>query len=402
MSDTSTVQLPPVPPDTGGPPEPLTTPPGGHRRGWRVMLIAAVAALVLAIPLVLILALGRDPGRPGTGTGGPGPTNSVGVSPPGQPTASPTAAAPAPDGRIPISQLINATLDIPAWSSDNRACRSGPVTFRNGSEPDVANSPYPHNHNAMLPLADNRVPVYGDVDRDGAAETVIEIFCLSDIMEGGSAQVLALDRDRAGRIVTMGTVIATTGAVRSIDRLSLAVLDGGAVSVKVGDYQGCCGDETPVMWQVRRYGWTGQGFRQVGGPAEFPVNPNVTETAITAGELVFGPLVNGVRHGTLTVAVSYLRSARPDHLRISIERVPGVQPAGLWPPSSSDSWAYYLDVATPAVGGSRSYQLGFSRTATATAGDFDVHLTGIANQGGVLPEGNPYDNMARVTIRIGG
>jgi hypothetical protein len=56
MSDQSTTLLPP---DLGGPPEPLTPAPR-HRRGLRVTLIAAVAALVLAIPLVLFFVLRGD------------------------------------------------------------------------------------------------------------------------------------------------------------------------------------------------------------------------------------------------------------------------------------------------------------------------------------------------------
>lgn len=193
MPDVSTVQLPPVPPDIGGPPELITTPPGRHHRGWRVALIAAVAVLVLAIPLVLILVLGGDSGRPGIGTPGPGPTTTANAGPSGPAGASPTATATAGalDGRISAGQLANATLDIPAWPTDNVTCRSGPVTFRSGWELDT--SQYLHNRNAMLSVAASRGPVYGDVDRDGAAETVIRMFCVGTV-EGGSSQVLALDR----------------------------------------------------------------------------------------------------------------------------------------------------------------------------------------------------------------
>jgi hypothetical protein len=55
-----------------------------------------------------------------------------------------------------------------------------------------------------------------------------------------------------------------------------------------------------LLWQWRSYGWSGQGFGQVGGPSAFPVNPSVTETVLAAGELVLGPAIDGVRHGTLT------------------------------------------------------------------------------------------------------
>lgn len=47
------------------------------------------------------------------------------------------------------------------------------------------------------------------------------------------------------RIVTLGTVVATTGPVRDIRADTARVSSSGTVSVLVGDYQSCCGDETP-------------------------------------------------------------------------------------------------------------------------------------------------------------
>jgi hypothetical protein len=88
----------------------------------------------------------------------------------------------------------------------------------------------------------------------------------------------SFDRNRAGRIVTMGTVVATTGPIRDIRADSALVSATGTVTVSVGDYQVCCGDETPHRWQTRGYHWRDGRFRQVSGPTVMPVNPALTET----------------------------------------------------------------------------------------------------------------------------
>src|SRR5690349_1409747 len=109
-------------------------------------------------------------------------------------------------------------------------------------------------------------------------------------------------------------------------------MPSGQIAVKVGDFQRCCGDETPQLWQTRTYGWSGHDFRQTGGPTAFPVNTSVTETGLTVSELVLGPATNGIRHGTLTVTVTYLRGAKPAHLVLNIGPPDGLQRDGnAWP-----------------------------------------------------------------------
>lgn len=390
MSDYSTVQLPPV---VGGPAQPWAPPPR-RRRGLHITLTAAVAVLVLAVPLVLFLVLRGDTAPQATNPPAtPGPTASAPAPPAPAPTA--TRGARAPDGRIPLAQLRNATLDIPAWPADNLTGLSGRLTFRDGevtSPPDAAFSF--ERHIVIFSVT------YGDVDRDGAQETLAVIGC---VVQNGSEQVVVFDRDAAGRIVTMGTVVATTGQVRQIDR-SITVLADGTISVKVADYQQCCGDETPQLWQTRGYRWNGYEFRQARGPTSFPVNPAVTETGMTAGALVFGPAVDGVRHGTLTVTVSYLRGARPDHLRLHFTIPAYVRRDGsAWPPTGTDGvGTFYVDLPAPALGGSATYPFAFSRTAVGTGGDFGLHLTGMTKQNGGLGESNPYNNGLAVTFRSNG
>lgn len=384
MSDYSTVQLPPV---AGGAEPPLAPPP---RRGLRTTLIAAIAVLVLAVPLVLYFLL-RSGSTP-EATNPPAAAEPT-ASAPAPPAPAPTKRAPAPDGRIPLEQLKNATLDIPAWPADNLTGLSGRLTFRDGEVTSPPDAAFPFERHIVIFTA-----TYGDVDRDGAQETLAEIGCVT---QNGSVQLVAFDRDTAGHIVTMGTVMATTGQVRVIDGRSVRVLADGSIPVKVGDFQRCCGDTTPQLWQTRTYAWNGHEFRQVRGPTSFPVNPAVTETGVTTSPLGFGPAVDGVRRGTLTVTVSYLRGAQPDHLRLHFTTPADVRRDGsAWPPTGTDGiGTFYVELPTPALGGSATYAFAFSRPATGTGGEFSLHLTGMTKQNIGLSESNLYNNGPAVTIR---
>ncbi|GAA0950239.1 hypothetical protein [Virgisporangium aurantiacum] len=398
MSDLSTVQLPPLPPGEEPPAElpPEAEPPGpGPRRRWlRIALIAVLAVLLVATPVTLYLILHDDsPGTGGVGGGGGVPTAepTVSTAPSGAPSA--TSGVTAPDGRISPEVLRNATIDVPPWPTDNLTGISGRVTFHNGEVLVPADSTFPFERHMLIGNV-----TYGDVDRDGATETVVQI---SAFVQGGSIQIVALDRDRRGTIVTMGTVVATTGEVRGIDAAATRVTGDGVVEARVGDYQRCCGDETPQLWQKRGYAWNGSRFRQTTGPVSFPINPSVTETSYTPGELVLGPAVNGVRHGTLTVTVRYVRGVRPAHLALYMNLPPGMEPDGsAWPPVRSDQvWPIIVDVPTPATGADTTYTFAFRRPATSTGGDFGLDVRGVNAAGTVLSESNPWKSPASVVIR---
>jgi hypothetical protein len=390
MSNSTTLQLPPVPPEV---PPPELPPPEERprRRGLRVALVAALAVLVLAVPLALYLVLRDDSSgiapvpEPSTG-----PSSSVSVAPS---TAAPTAT-PAPDGRISLERLRNATFSVPAWPTDNLTGTSGRLTFHNGQVVVLADNRFPFERHIIIGGV-----AYGDVDRDGASETIVELDC---VVQGGSQQLVALDRDGAGNIVTMGTVVATTGEIRVIDSTSVRVTGDGVVEARVGDFQRCCGDETPQMWQVRGFGWTGGQFRQVGGPAAFPLNPSVTETSVSGSDLVLGPAVDGIRRGILTVTVRHIRSTRPHHLVLYLSPAPGIERDGLaWPPARTNdpNAPIAVDLPTPPTGGSASYTFAFRRPATSTGGEFIVEVRGSNAAGVILSESNAWDSPVRVTVR---
>lgn len=395
MSEFPTVSMPP-PEELGPPIPPERVERLRHLR--RVALLSALVAVVIMLPLGLFVLLRGDstPPEPGVapslgmsssesavpGTTGPGDNGA---------TVSPRPGAGAPDGRISKDELMRSTIEVPPWPQDNLTGLSGPVTFRGTTltVPPDDRFDFPR----YMYFGD---PVYGDVDRDGARETVVPLYC---VVQGGSVQLLALDRDRTGRIVTLGTVVATTGEIRLFDTVSVTA--DHVVRVKVGDFQRCCGDETPQLWQTRGYSWNGQRFRQSTGPTVFPVNPWVTETGITAGDLVFGAPVDGVRRGAVSVTVAYRRGARPDHLKLTINVPPGVETdATQWPPVVNGE--LNVDVPAPAPGG--SYTLGFSfrRPADQSGGEAGTYLRGVRADGVILSESNPFDGGASITVREAG
>jgi hypothetical protein len=348
--------------------------------------------LTLAIPISLFVLLRGGTRTPSnTGPSAAGPSTSTTATAPATPSAP--AAQPAPDGYISLDQLKNATLDIPAWPADNLTGPTGKVKFTNGEFTVPPDAAFPfERHLVIFGVA------YGDVDRDGAQETLATIGC---VVQGGSLQLVAFDRTASGAIVTLGQVVATRGEIREIDTDSVRVRTDGQITVKVGDFQRCCGDETPQQWQARTYGWTGHDFRQTGGPTAFPVNASVTETGLTASELVLGPAVSGIRHGTLTVTVTYLRGAKPANLVLDFSPPTGLQRDGTaWPTvhAGDDAW-FWVDLPTPGTGTTVTYTFAFSRPVTASGGDLGLHLTGANAKNVRLSESNPINNDATVTIR---
>ena len=398
MTNSPTIELPP----TAGPPPP--GPPPTHRRRWWIGWVAGLTACAVVLSLGLYFALRDNTTTPTAAGPSATPTPTAGA-----PTASPGATAssapgnalsgpahPAPDGRIALDVLKNTTLVIPPWPTDNMPGPSGPIKFTDGTAEVPAGTDFPSIRHMTIDQV-----LYGDVDRDGAEETIAAIGLY---VQGGSQQLVAFDRDASGRIITLGAVVATTAALRAINVDNLGIASNGVITAQVGDYAACCGDATPTQHQWRSYSWTGRAFQQVGGPTAFPVNPAVTETAISAGDLAFGPATNGVRRGTLTVTVSYLYGAVPDRLSIGFETTPDIRRDGTaWPPVRTWFQGFAVDVGAPRAGGSITYTFAFSRTPVGdTSSGVAVTLFGSTRQGTQLSESNPLNNRASVNISTAG
>ncbi|MEW2326460.1 hypothetical protein AB0880_01445 [Micromonospora chersina] len=263
-----------------------------RRRRRTAVVTAAAVVLAVAIPVGANAALNRRPDpRPGpaqTVTPSPSETTTSPTPPPPTPsTANPTPAA--PDGRITRSQLLAARLDLAAWPGyAPKTCVSDNVRLRSAAESD----------SVPRLLAD---PRYGDLDGDGATETVALVACRYG--EASAKQVLAFDRDDAGRIVTMGRVVGTREGMEDITDFS--VQDDGRIRAYVADIQPCCSTpEWSPQRQWRTYAWTGERFTQTAGPTKFGVDPRLTDLTLTAGDLVIGPAdTKGNRTATVTVTV---------------------------------------------------------------------------------------------------
>lgn len=264
-----------------------------RRRRRTAVVTAAAVVLAVAIPVGANAALNRRPDpRPGpaqTATPTPSETSaSPTPTPPAPSTASPTLAA--PDGRITRSQLLAARIDLPDWRP-GPVCTAGPTrvagTYRN--EGDV--------------LLDGLA--YGDVDGDGAVETVALLRCL--IFQSGPSQVVVLDRDSDGRIVVLDQVTRSeTPGPQWL--LAVQVTGQGTVRVEMADIGpggGWSLDWSQRQW--RGYRWTGKGFTQVDGPTSFGPNRHLVDLTVTAGDVAWGPKdADGIRTGTSTVTVRNL------------------------------------------------------------------------------------------------
>ncbi|MGW4152222.1 hypothetical protein ACWEDF_03580 [Micromonospora chersina] len=264
-----------------------------RRRRRTAVVTAAAAVLAVAIPVGANAALNRRPDpRPGpaqTATPSPSETTASPTPPPPTPsTASPTAAA--PDGRITRSQLLAARIDLPTWPSYvPKTCTTARVRL----DPEAGT---PDSVPVLL-----GEPGYGDLDGDGAVETVVLVGCRTG--EALVKQVVAFDRNAAGRITTIGRIVGTYDELGDITEFS--VRDDGTIRVRVADIQPCCSTpEWSPQRQWRTYAWTGRRFTQTAGPTRFGVDPRLTDLTLTAGDLVVGPAdAKGNRTATVTVTV---------------------------------------------------------------------------------------------------
>ncbi|QLQ37937.1 hypothetical protein [Micromonospora robiginosa] len=276
-----------------------------------------------------------------------------------------------PDGRISRSQLLAARIDLPAWAP-GPVCAAGPTRIAADyrKEGDVLVEELTH----------------GDVDGDGADETVALLRC--QIFQQGPSQVVALDRDADGRIVVLGQV-ARSARTAPEWLLDTQVTERGTVRVEMADR--APGGGWSLDWsqrQWRGYRWSGTRFAQVDGPTSFGPNPHLTDLTVTAGDVTWSaPDADGARTGTIAVTVRNLGAVPAGlvelHLRMQVGTV-----------ADGAEWSACAGGAPPkgpivcrfgplAPGAQRTFRLGLRNTNSASG-------TGIAE---VTPVGSDADPL---------
>ncbi|MEU8423778.1 hypothetical protein AB0C15_23200 [Micromonospora sp. NPDC048835] len=241
-----------------------------RRRMTAVAVVATAVALVVA-PIVANAALRGDQNQPALAASvePTAPPTSAPPTPTPTPTPAATTDAPKPpDGRISRAQLLAAHVDLPSWPSGpaEGGCATSKVRLRTSTTQTFVSE-----------LADDAFQ-YGDLDDDGAVETVAVVACRYG--EASAKQVVAFDRDPDGRIVTVGRVVRTGDGFDDIR--AVEIKGNGSVEVRVADIVPCCGTPTYLRReQVRTYRWDGERFDQTDGPTSFGKDPRLTDLRLS-------------------------------------------------------------------------------------------------------------------------
>ncbi|MEW2432140.1 hypothetical protein AB0877_29375 [Micromonospora sp. NPDC047644] len=367
-------------------------------RGRSRRRLAASATTALALfggSAVGYAALSGPDHRPGPVD----PTPSISASP--TPTPTPTSPTPSPagtsasptvgaaDGRFSRAQLLAAPVTLPAWRA-GRGCPTSQTRLTADAREGA---------NWLLALD------HGDIDGDGAVETVALVQCV--LGTRGPMQVVAFDRDEAGKATTVGRVVATT-----IDKpewlFALDVVGDGTVRVQVGDI--APGGGWNARWsqrQWRGYRWKGDAFSQVSGPTSFGPNPNLADVAVTTGDLVLRTADDGSRTGTATVRIRNRGTGPVAHVVLRLG-VPAAVRADV------DGWgpcAGVLDGVEPitcrlgelAAGAEMRLDLDFRvlEGITLSTDKADVDVQPMDSERDVLPDVNRADNLVQMRLTYG-
>ncbi|MFI6260966.1 hypothetical protein [Micromonospora sp. NPDC051006] len=356
---------------------------------------AVAAALALtAGPILGYAALDDPTPRPGPVDPTASPTPSLSASATASPSASPAAssASPtgaAPNGRISRAQLLATPVSLPAW----RPGPSCPV-----SDTRLVGDATRDKTNVLKEVS------YGDVDGDGATETVALVHCL--LGTGGPEQVVAFDRDAAGKVVTLGKVVATARETPQW-LTDVEVRPDGLVRVQVADI--APGGGWPGEWsqrQWRGYRWQGGSFAQVSGPTAFGPNPHGMNLVVTATDLVLATATDGSRAGTVTVRIRNQGTSPAAYVALRLDLPPELRPDG-------DGWTVCrndpettgepvsCDLSSLKAGGEIRLTLGFRAAAGATVGkgSADVDARPMDSRFDFVEEVYDSDNLVRIDYR---
>ncbi|MDO3702654.1 hypothetical protein Q3W71_13345 [Micromonospora sp. C28SCA-DRY-2] len=375
------------------PPGPAAVRRAVRRRRRRTLGTAVAAVLALGTGPIFGYAALTDPApRPGpvdpTGTPSASPSATASASP----SAAPTSTSPAPtvpDGRISRAQLLATPVSLPPW----RPGPSCPVT-----DTRLAGAATRDQTNVLQGLA------YGDVDGDGATETVALVHCL--LGTGGPEQVVVFDRDPAGKVITLGRVVATARETPQW-LTDVAVRPDGVVRVQVADI--APGGGWPGEWsqrQWRGYRWADGRFAQVEGPTSFGPNPHGMNLVVTATDLVLDTLPDGSRVGTVTVRIRNAGTAPAAYVALRLDLPAALRPDGDgWSACRNEPEAtrqpVTCDLNRVEAGAEVRLTLGLRATAGAAVGQgtADVDARPMDSRFDFVAEVYDSDNLVKIDYR---
>ncbi|NUO57762.1 MAG: hypothetical protein HOV78_13910 [Hamadaea sp.] len=357
-----------------------------HRRKVRAVALGVVAALVIALPVAGYAAFGREsqaPPTPGT-TISPTPSETVTESP------SPSAS-PAPDGRITIAQLTAGKVDVPSWGTSGETpegkCNDGRTTIRKFTTRWETRVTY------VIEVA------YANLDDDPALETAAILTCRTGEM--GPSMVVAYDRDAAGQIVSLGTVVRTSAKMQGIWHVKPAD-SGSGVSVDVSDIVACC--DTSVdneFHQWRTYAWNGTAFVQTAGRTDFSNKPLYTDLKLTLGKVTSAKNANGDRDFSIEMTVSNIGKVTSAPMAVNVWSEPGDLIARDWvgnPEECHTGTVKCHPALKPGESFTMTVHVIMGKTLVVGPDAIHIRVDGAGRTGGTLADPNPRNNYAEVLM----
>ncbi|GIF68477.1 hypothetical protein Ais01nite_65120 [Asanoa ishikariensis] len=351
-----------------------------HRRTVRLATLSVLGALVIAVPIAAFAAdpHGNNPPPAPADSLTPGPVESP------TPTATPTPSRPSspvtPDGVITLKQLGSTAVDIPAFS--NELCPATHVRLATAN---------PHSQGkAWIAKV-----VHTNLDDDPGRETAALLLC--QIGEVPTSQVVAFDRDAAGKIRPIGQVV---GEGYKLNIRDIRVRAQGGITADVSDMIACC--DTPVsreQHQQRAYRWNGTKFTQLGGPTVFGDPDSVTDLKVSVSDVTLGPATDGKRSGTMTVTVKNNGPNSSGRFQVGFGdctfKCAGQIPFWAW-----GSYGTYQAPLAPGQSAKKTIKVSFD--ANTTGGEVGAWLVviGVDNNKSIS-DLDPGNDTTRFRIRLG-
>jgi hypothetical protein len=337
-------------------------------------ILRATGLAAAALAAALVAACGPQATTASQSTPTPGVTASSATSPAASPSENSA-------GRIDPPDLMAAEVTVPAWSGPSKEIAKQCTSGRLKLTPDSPDMFVTHFISA----------IYANLDDDPDLETAALLSC--HYAEPSESMVVAFDRDKSGKIVTLGKVVE--GFL-----WAMKPLDGPGIAVDISDTVACCSmSKDNEFHQWRDYGWSGSAFRQTGGPSTWDGKPYVTDLALTGSPITLGAAKNGRRTATVTVKVrnaGKVTSARFD-VTVDSDQVQSSSPY-LDLNGGEYCSAKCHDPIAAGVTATLTFTISVPETFTATTLKFYVHAQAV-NDHGAIEDPKFSNNWTTLAVR---